>query len=440
MATAVKASELTYEELTRELFPRLTGGIRWGLERTSALLASVGNPHHSFRSIHVGGTNGKGSVAASLASILHADGRHTGLYSSPHLCTFRERIQIGGQAIGEEQLLAAARKLWPEIQQMSPSFFEATTAIAFLALAEAGVEIAVVEVGLGGRLDATNVITPELSVITNIALDHGEYLGNTIESVAREKAGIIKPGVPVLTAERDFTALRVFAEAVTDAGTHLYILPDTHPSDVSIDLSGSRFKIGCASYNTPLIGAHQAINAALAVNAASLVTNPPRRTSVVAGLANVRWPGRMQVERFGEQTWIFDVAHNVAGVQALTHTIEHLEIARPLTLVIGILGDKDWQAMLPPLFELADRAILTRPPTAPDNRAWDPAAVLAEVPCEHAEVVLDFADALKEAATATGEGTVLVTGSFHTVGDALIMLGRAPFGSDLTLPHIAISG
>jgi dihydrofolate synthase / folylpolyglutamate synthase len=435
-----KASSLTYEELTRELFPRLTGGIRWGLERTEELLERVGNPHHAFRSIHVGGTNGKGSVAASLAAILAADGRHTGLYTSPHLCTFRERIQIDGEAIGEHALLNAAQQLWPHIQRLSPSFFEATTAIGFLALAEAGVEMAVIEVGLGGRLDATNVITPELSIITNIAFDHADYLGNTIESIAREKAGIIKPGVPVLTAERDLIALGVFAEAVTEAGSHLYILPDTHPSDVSTDLTGTQFRIGCASFETPLIGMHQAVNAAMAVNAASLLEDPPRRSSVVAGLQNVRWPGRLQVERFGAQTWLLDVAHNVAGVQALVGAIERLDAPRPLVLVIGILGDKDWQAMLPPLFAVADTAILTLPPTAPANRAWDPASVLSEVPFERAEVVRDFRSALERAAACAGDGTVLVTGSFHTVGDALIMMDRTPFGTDLTLPHIAISG
>lgn len=434
------AKDLTYEMLTRELFPRLTGGIRWGLERTRDLLEAVGNPHHSFRSIHVGGTNGKGSVAAMLAAILEADGRHTGLYTSPHLCTFRERIQVAGEAISEEQLLAAARRLWPDIQRLSPSFFEATTAIGFLALAEAGVEFAVIEVGLGGRLDATNVITPELSIITNIALDHSDYLGTTIESIAREKAGIIKPDVPVLTAEHDLTALRVFAETALEQGSHLHILPDTQPSNVGIDLAGTRFEIGCVHYDTPLIGMHQAVNAALAVNAASLLPDPVRRSSILGGLARVRWPGRLQVEQLGSQTWIFDVAHNAAGVHALVQTMGALDVARPLVLVIGILGDKDWQAMLPPLFELSDAAILTLPPTAPPNRAWDPAAVLSEVPFANGEVVHDFNAALRRATELASAGTVLVTGSFHTVGDALIVLGRTPFGSDLALPHIAISG
>lgn len=440
-------TELTYDELTRELFPRLTGGIRWGLERTAALLESVGNPHHSFRSIHVGGTNGKGSVAATLAAILQADGKHTGLYTSPHLCTFRERIQIDGVAIGEAELVHAARRLWPQIRQSAPSFFEATTAIAFLALAEAGVTYAVIEVGLGGRLDATNVIRPELSVITNIALDHADYLGNSIESIAREKAGIIKAGVPVLTAERAAAALNVFAQRASEVNAPLQVLPADQPSSVACDLHGTRFRVstphfGELSVSTPLIGAHQAVNIALAVHAAALLPAGmrPAAAALEEGIRSVRWPGRLQVEEVGSQRWLLDVAHNVAGVQALVHTLRSLRLARPLVVVIGILGDKDWQAMLPPLFEVADRAILTVPPTAPPSRAWDPQQVLDEFGTERAEVITDFTEALKRAHDLAQTGSVLVTGSFHTVGDALIALDRAPFGSDVTLPRVTFSG
>ncbi|MGQ0813590.1 MAG: bifunctional folylpolyglutamate synthase/dihydrofolate synthase [Gemmatimonadota bacterium] len=440
-------SGLTYEELTRELFPRLTGGIRWGLERTKALLESVDNPQHSFHAIHVGGTNGKGSVAATLAAILQSAGHHTGLYTSPHLCTFRERIQINGAAIGEAELVHAARRLWPAVQSLKPSFFEATTALGFLALAEAGVRAAVIEVGLGGRLDSTNVIIPDLAVITNIALDHADYLGNTIESVAREKAGIIKSSGPLITAERGALPLRIFEEHAARAGTTLHVLPPDQPANVSYDEKGTRLSVTTSQYGeqqlaTPLIGAHQAVNTALAVHAAALLPDAfrPAEHAVVSGVRQVRWPGRMQIERLGSQTWIFDVAHNAAGVHALVDTVARLKLERPLVLVIGILGDKDWQAMLPPLFGAADVALLTVPPTAPRNRAWNPDRVLREVPSERAEVICDFSAALERAAEVAGDGTVLVTGSFHTVGDALIALGRAPFGSDLVLPHITISG
>lgn len=440
-------SELTYTDLLRELFPRLTGGIRWGLDRTLALLAAAGHPQHSFRSVHVGGTNGKGSVAATLAAMLTADGRRTGLYSSPHLCSFRERIQVDGMAVTEPQLVNAATRLWPAIGRLAPSFFEATTAIAFLALADAGVEAAVIEVGLGGRLDATNVITPELAIITNIALDHAEYLGSTIESVAREKAGIIKPGVPVLTAETAPGSLAIFRDRANELGARLELLAPDEIGDASYGLEGTDFRMESRKYgrlnlHSPLIGLHQASNAALAVRAAELLPAPlqPAGAAVSAGVANVRWPGRLQVEQVGNQHWLLDVAHNVAGVQALADAVRGLGLKRPLVLVIGILGDKDWKAMLPPLFALADLAILTVPPTAPANRVWEPERVLESVNGQHAVVMRDFTAALEHARARASAGTVLVTGSFHTVGDALIALDRTPFGSDAALPLLTFSG
>ena len=424
--------ELTYESLISELFPRLTGGIRWGLERTRELLASVDNPHEKFRTIHVAGTNGKGSVAASLASMLESAGHKTGLYSSPHLCTFRERIQIDGAAISRDDLVSAAADLWPKIQELAPSFFEATTAIGFHALARAGVDVAVIEVGLGGRLDSTNVITPELSIITNIALDHAEYLGSTLDSVAREKAGIIKKGVPVLTAERGDVALGEFRARASTAGAALHILAPNEPQAISFDTHGTSFHYAGREWQTPLIGAHQAVNAALAIEAAHLLHGDlaVRGESVQAGLARVYWPGRMQIEQIDSQHWVFDVAHNVAGVHALVDCISALALPRPLVVLIGILGDKDWNAMLPPLFGVADRVVLTRPPTAPANRSWDPERVLQAQPSAKAEVQDDFSAALARAASLAESGTVLVTGSFHTVGDALIALDRAPFGAD----------
>ncbi|HUP88933.1 MAG TPA: folylpolyglutamate synthase/dihydrofolate synthase family protein [Longimicrobiales bacterium] len=428
-------SELTYEDLIRELFPRLTGGIRWGLDRTIALLDSVGNPHNSFRSIHIGGTNGKGSVAATAASILTASGSRVGLYTSPHLCTFRERIQIDGQAIGEDALVSAARKLWPQIKKLSPSFFEATTCIGFLTLAEAGVEVGVIEVGLGGRLDSTNVITPEVAVITNIAMDHSDYLGNSLAQIAREKAGIIKPGIPLVTAEEGAQNLEIFAES---AGERLVRI--STPARVSFNNAGTIFEYSGQTWTTPLIGEHQATNAALAIEAVSrLDAGLAPSSAVTKGLEHVRWPGRMQIETIGNQTWVFDVAHNVAGVQALVGTLTRLDLPKPVVLVIGILGDKDWQAMLPPLFAISDHVVLTLPPTAPSNRAWDPHRVLSAVPSDRARVVTDFSAALEQAQSLADEGTVVVAGSFHTVGDALISLGRAPFGSDLTLPRLSFS-
>lgn len=427
----------SYAELIRDLFPRLTGGIQWGLERTARLLAAVGDPQDSYRSIHVGGTNGKGSVCATAASVLRADGQRVGLYTSPHLCAFRERIQVDGVPLSDDALLAAATRLWPSIEAERPSFFEATTALAFLAFADAGAEVVVAEVGLGGRLDATNVLKPEVTVLTNVAMDHAQHLGDTLAAIAGEKAGIVKPGTPVVTAERDPAIRSLFEERARAVGAPFRALQAEEPTAVEAALDGTGFEVrtdawGMLGLCTPLPGAHQATNAALAVRALELLPKElrPKRAAVEEGVASVRWPGRLQHEVVGGRHWLLDVAHNPAGVEALVAAIRTLAPPRPLAAVVGILGDKDWSRMLPPLAEVADAVILTEPPTAPADRRWDAAAVLARVGGGSTVVERDFARALEQARGRAGEGTVLVTGSFHTVGDALALLGRAPAGSD----------
>jgi dihydrofolate synthase / folylpolyglutamate synthase len=429
---------LTYETLIAELFPRLTGGIRWGLDRTRRMLAAVGNPHEGFRAIHIGGTNGKGSVAAHIESVLRHSGRHTGLYTSPHLCTFRERIRIGGLAITEAALLHSAQRLWPVIREESPSFFEATTAIALLALAEAGVEDAVIEVGLGGRLDATNVVDPAVVVLTNVSLDHVQLLGPTLEHVAREKAGIIKAGVPVVTAEVGTPAADIFAAAAQAAGAPLRTLDPAALRAVSTRATGTQFALsdtpwGELHLRTPLPGAHQAVNAALAAYALASLDHPVTAADVATGLAATRWPGRLQFETVHGVPWIFDVAHNVAGVEALAEALRGIGVPGPVTAVVGVLGDKDWSRMLDPICRLAGTVLLCSPPTAPPDRRWDPAAVLREVDCPCAAVMTDFTVALDRAQqeAARSGGAVLVTGSFHTVGDALAALGLCDDGRDV---------
>lgn len=438
-------ARLTYEELVAELFPRLTGGIRWGLERTRRLLSGVGDPHRSYRVLHVGGTNGKGSVAAHLESVLRRDGRRVALYSSPHLCTFRERIRIDGRAIDEAALLEAAHRLWPAIRREEASFFEATSAIAFLAMAEAGVEMAVVEVGLGGRLDATNVVEPDVVVLTNVSLDHVQHLGPTLADVAREKAGIIKPGVPVVTGERLAETLEIFGAAAATAGAPLRALGAAEPDAVEVGLDGTTFTLrqtawGDLALATPLLGAHQAVNAALAVLAlGALRDGRPSSSAVRDGLRLVRWNGRMQVVRAGGVTWLLDVAHNVAGVDVLVSALEVLPLARPVIAVVGVLGDKDWANMLTPLYAITGAVILTAPPTAPPDRRWDPARALAAAPCPHAAIMMDFGAALAHARELAGRsgGSVLVTGSFHTVGDALAAFGLCDDGSDVSIEPAA---
>lgn len=434
---------MTYAELIGELFPRLSGGIRWGLERTEQLLGAVGDPQRAFRSLHVGGTNGKGSVSATLAAVLRAAGHRVGLYTSPHLCSFRERIQVDGVPITEAALLAAAARLWPAIEREGASFFEATTALAFLCFAEAGIETAVVEVGLGGRLDSTNVIDPELVVLTNVAIDHVDYLGGTLEVIAAEKAGIIKSGVPVVTGERAATTLEIFRRQSAVVGAPLFQLDEASVTGIEVSLAGTHFRLASEAWGeldlqTPLIGAHQAWNTALAVSALELLPaqSRPGRGALSQGIADVRWPGRLQRERIDGQDWIFDVAHNPAGVAALLRALEELPLARPLVVVAGILSDKDWGAMLSQLAERMDTLILTVPPTAPAGRIWEPEVALRALPQGQARVIRDFPGALEGARVAARGGTVLVTGSFHTVGDALSALGLAPYGTDPVLPSM----
>jgi dihydrofolate synthase/folylpolyglutamate synthase len=436
-------TDLTYDDFVRELFPRLTGGIRWGLERTTRMLEAVGNPHLSYTTIHVGGTNGKGSVAAMLERVLR-EGGCTGLYVSPHLCTFRERIQIMGEAIGEDALVSAARRLWPAVNREAPSFFEATTAIGFLALAEAGVDTGIIEVGLGGRLDSTNVVRPVMSVLTNVALDHVQFLGPTLESVASEKAGIIKPGVPVVTTETAAGPLGVFLARAREMGASVRVVGASDWSLLETDASGTRIEYrppGEAPMvlETPLPGRHQGANAALAV--AALEGLPPAlrpdMRRICDALAGVRWPGRLQIERREGRTWLFDVAHNVAGIESLVAAVPDLGLPRPIVALVGVLGDKDWRGMLKPIAGISDAVILTLPPTAPEDRRWDPAAVLGEAPIAHGQAVPDFGEALHTAwqrAAGPPAGTIVVTGSFHTVGDTMIALRIAPFGADAGLP------
>ena len=417
------------------LFARPAGGIRWGLERTEALLAGADHPHRRFRSIHVGGTNGKGSVSAFCDSALrtaHPD-RLVGLYTSPHLVSFAERIRIGGRPVDRDLLLACEARMRPAIEASGATFFEATTAIAFLCFAEAGVDTAVIEVGLGGRLDSTNVIAPMACAVTNVALDHVEYLGDSIASIAAEKAGIFKPGVPAVTAERDPEALAVLTGAAEKIGAPLSVLDEiAQIAQVQVDLDGTRFHLrsrrwGSHDVHLGLIGEHQARNAALAAEVLGTLPNDvrPRWEAIEAGFAATRWPGRLQVVRRGGLTWVFDVAHNPAGVAALATALRGLDLPRPVVLVAGILADKDWREMLPPLVGLADGAILTVPPTSPAERRWDPedaARSLVVPPGFPLRVIGDFGAALARAETLAPYGTVLVTGSFHTVGDAMEVL------------------
>ena len=429
------------DPLMDALFPGAPAVVDWGLERMRAALEELGDPHRRYRCLHVGGTNGKGSVASTWASVLARQGERTGLYTSPHLCSFRERIMIDGRPVAASRLAAAAARLRPLADGLRMSFFEATTLLALHVFAEDGVESACIEVGLGGRLDATNVIAPEVTAITNVALDHQEYLGDTVEEIAREKAGIIKPGVPFVTAEGRPRVLAVLEGRAAAVGAPLHrVDPWRDMSRLRLGPRGTRLRVRAADgtpldLETPLPGAHQAVNAALAVRALELLRRPPDPVAVREGVAAVRWPGRGQIRRVGDRLFVFDVAHNTAGVEALVRVLADLAPPRPLVLLTGILGDKDWSRMLPPLVDLADHAVFTIPPSAPAERCWDPAEVAARVAGgTNVRVVADLGAALARATELCRAGTVVVTGSCHTVGDVLLLMGLSPFASAANIP------
>jgi len=432
------------------LIPRLfrhlgKPGVRWGLHKTRGLLDRVGSPDRRFDVIHVGGTNGKGSVSALLASVLRASGHRVGLYTSPHLVDFAERIQVDGAPLKDDQLLEFAATLEDAVVALDATFFEATTALAFHAFAELGVDIAVVEVGLGGRLDSTNVVDPLVTVITNIGMDHAHYLGDTLVEIAREKAGIIKAGVPVVTAATAPDVFEVIQSVATERGAPCALVTPADLLEWSTDAQHTRLSVdtelwGTVEASLSLAGSHQALNGAVAIRALERLPARYRPTAaqLSKGLAAARWPGRFERRTVQGRYWMFDVAHNLPGVEALLDSAHEVALKRPWIVVMGVLNDKDWAPMAELVAAAADVLILTVPPSFPVDRRWDPGAVLAHVLPTTAvanssvaiEVIEDLAKALDRAAelaAASESSTVFVTGSCHTVGDAFLHLGIRPF-------------
>lgn len=409
--------QLSYQAALDFLFPRVTT-IKFGLDTTRALLAEIGDPQRVFPSIHIGGTNGKGSVSTLVAAALEARGFRVGLYTSPHLVSFRERILVNGALISEVAVASWTSRLLPLIQERQATFFEVTTAIAFADFAARGVDLAVVEVGLGGRLDSTNVLTPLVSAVTKIEKDHMKYLGETLEQIAREKAGIAKPGVPFVIGETRPKLIAVLRQVASEAG-------GAPPASADIRVLPADYL-----WQGPLAlhGPHQRRNAAIAHGV--LMALPPRyrpdRTAIEQGFASARVPGRF--DRRGK--WLFDVAHNPDGMRALVAAIQAADLPRPVHALVSILGDKSWPEMLVRLDSVIDRGICTIAPTAAGRR-WDlewlrrwlkdpnrppPKAAWSLVP--------EFAEALR--GVQQGAGTILVTGSFHTVGDVMSAVGMEP--------------
>jgi dihydrofolate synthase/folylpolyglutamate synthase len=413
------------------LFARTTGAFRFGLERTRALLAALGDPHLAYPVIHFAGTNGKGSAVATADALLRRRGLRVARYTSPHLVDFRERMVVDGQPIREGAIVDFIAEHTPLVERIGASFFEATTALALLHFARSNVDVALVETGLGGRLDSTNVVVPLAAGVTSIGYDHMEYLGNTLELIAHEKAGIFKSGAPAVIGEPDEAVRAVLAGDARAAGASpiRVVAEEMEISDLSVSGRGTRFMLKALGeqrvVETPLVGRHQASNFAFTLALLDAAGGPfaLTLTEAVDAVSSVRLPGRFQ--RIGQ--WIFDVAHNADGARTLAVTMGSVEHALPVVGLLCVLGDKDWRAMMDALAPCVDRFVLTNAPTAPRSRAWSLPEALAYATSRgyEAEAEPNFDTALRTAES-RGE-TVLVTGSFHTVGDAMARLQVSPF-------------
>lgn len=391
-------------------------GIKLGLDNIRELLRRVGNPQQSLRIIHIAGTNGKGSTAAALAAILRAGGIPAGLYTSPHLHSFTERIRIDTRPISMAEVVRLIEFLRPHADALRVTFFEFATAMALLAFQQHGVEWAILETGMGGRLDATNVVSPELCLLTPIGLDHTQHLGETLPLIAAEKAGIIKPGVPLVCARQHPAAQAVIDQRAAELGTPMLLEGrDYHWAEQGEGFSFSADGIVLEQIEPGLAGAFQLPNLALAAAAARQLGNGSQSLISAAalreGLQRVRWPGRLEwlTERV-----LVDGAHNPAGAAMLASYLERHQLHN-LHLVIGCKADKDFAGLLAPLWPFAARVYATRPPV---DEALDPRRIVAVAQGQGLPATLwETPQAALSAALAHEDetATVLVAGSLFLV-------------------------
>ncbi len=382
-------------------------GLRPGLERIRALLARLDHPERAFRVVLVGGTNGKGSTARALAALLQAAGERVGLFTSPHLLRVGERVEVNGRQITDAELAALLERSWAHVEAVEASYFEAIAALALAHFAERRVDTAVLEVGLGGRFDAVNASEPALSIVTNVALDHTDWLGPTLADVAREKAGILRPGRPALTAARGDGWARLRAEARARGVRLEQVLPGC----AAPQGYGVAFGLSRNVYGAPLMGVHQADNLALAVRAARLLgAGGP---AIRRGLARVRHPGRLSY--LPDRRLLLDGAHNPAGTRALARALEDYFPASPKTLVFAVSRDKDVAAMAAELRGHFREVVLTR---YPGERAADPKTLVRFFPGAQIEPDPNRALARALAARPAG-GLVVAAGSLYLVAELL---------------------
>jgi dihydrofolate synthase / folylpolyglutamate synthase len=413
---------VNYSEAIQFLYGLQMFGANFGLENTRQLAALAGHPQEKLRFIHVAGTNGKGSTCAMLESIYRAAGLRVGLFTSPHLVSFRERIQINRQLIPENELIRLVEEIQPMLKQFPAdnhlTLFEVVTVMALKFFAEQKCDLVIWETGLGGRLDATNIVTPLASVITNIAFDHQQWLGDTLEKIAAEKAGIIKPGIPVVTATEEKSALAVIEKTAREKNAPLIKMN-----------SESRIQ----NPELSILGEHQKLNAALALATVEVLQRqiPVAAEKIREGLQNVSWPGRLQlIEKPDGQKFLLDGAHNVASAKILREALEKNFPNKGRTLILGVLQDKDWRQICEILSPLAAKIFLV--PVA-SERSANPKELAAVCRIANPASEVFVCASLKEALEKSGsrgrsphQNLIVVTGSLYLVGEALELLGLFP--------------
>ncbi|MFH1480059.1 MAG: folylpolyglutamate synthase/dihydrofolate synthase family protein [Pseudomonadota bacterium] len=419
----MKRGHSSYKKALQYLYGLQKYGIKFGLNKTSNLMKAFGDPHKGQAYIHIAGSNGKGSVSAMMESILRKSGLKVGFYSSPHLVRFTERIRINGEEIPPEKVATLTEEL---ISMMDPSdpptFFEVTTAMALIYFSREKTDVAIVEVGMGGRLDATNIIRPLVSVITNISLEHQFFLGRRLVDIAGEKGGIIKPGVDLVTGATQPNVLRLFQSLCKGKKAPFWKVG----KDFRYRTKGSRvsyygLKRRFQDIEIGLLGRFQARNAAIALGTTEIMEKKGITISsrdVVDGLRDTNWPGRMHIVS-REPIIILDGAHNPAAIGRLADSVRHVYHYRRLILVMGVMADKDIPGIIREIIPIADRVIFTRPayPRAAEPEVLMKAAEEYDKPATVIPTIPEALDRAKELSDA--EDLILVCGSLFTVGEAL---------------------
>lgn len=418
-----KKRRISYEEAVRYLYSLQKYGIKFGLSKTTNLLKAFGNPHLGQNYVHIGGTNGKGSVGAMVESILKSSGLKVGFYSSPHLVRFTERFRLNGQEADPQQVADLVRKLQEAVDSREPpTFFEFTTAMGLIHFAREKADVSIMEVGMGGRLDATNVIRPLVSVITNIALEHQAFLGRRLIEIAGEKAGIIKRGVDLVSGATQPSVIGLFEKVCREKSTRLVRLG----KDIRIRVRNSRLDYYGLDRNLKYLevglpGRYQFRNAALALAVIELLQRKGYEISagqIREGLKSACWPGRMHIIS-RNPLLILDGAHNPAAVSNLMKSVTQEFSHQRLILVLGVMADKDIGKIVRQIVPFTDYVICTRPEY---HRAASPETLMKRAApfAKGGEVVPVLPDALKRARDLAGpEDLILVTGSLFTVGEAM---------------------